>query len=70
LDVKEFVFNKQTPAELPDHRHVVLMCKDCGNHDTRPKYEPFSGHMYDQAITYTCTVCRGNMNLITPEEEN
>jgi hypothetical protein len=69
MNIKEFVFKKQTQSELPDHRHVVLTCKDCGNLDTRPKHEPFSGHMYEQSVTYTCTVCRGNMNLLTEDDE-
>ena len=73
MDVKEFAFTgpivAPTQSELPDHKHVVLTCKDCGNTEIRPKVDPYSGHMFEQLVTYTCSICRGNMNLITEQEE-
>jgi hypothetical protein len=70
MHIKEFAFKQGDTAITRGPNTIVLECKDCDNIDVRPQQEPFSGHMYDQVVTYTCTVCRGNMNLITPEEEN
>ena len=68
MNVKEFAFN-QGPHVPDDNEHVVLTCKDCGNTEIKPKVDPYSGHMYEQVVTYTCTVCRGNMNLLIEDDE-
>jgi hypothetical protein len=69
MDIKEFAFKQGDTAITRGPDTIVLECKDCGNMDVQLKVDPFSGHMFEQAVTYTCTVCRGNMNLLTEDDE-
>ena len=68
MDIKEFAF-KAKPGVDPKDSHVQLTCQDCGLTEMRPRVDPYSGHMYEQIVSYTCSICRGNMNLLTNEQE-
>lgn len=67
MHIKEFAFRKEPAGEAPDDDYIIISCKDCGNIEKRLKRDPYSGHMFEQAVTYTCTVCRGYMNLLTEQ---
>ena len=62
MELKEFVFNMKQKAKPAEDVHLV--CKNCGQHDIRPRKDLYTGHVFDMEFTYTCTVCRGDMEIL------
>ena len=74
MEIKEFAFREGDTAITKGPETMVLECKDCGITEYQPRVDPYSGHMYEQCVTYTCSVCRGNMTIMNinnnEKEEN
>jgi hypothetical protein len=67
MQIKEIYFRQQERKKKKEGpkggKVVVLRCRDCGLTETRPVIDLYTGHMFDMLVTYTCTVCRGVMDL-------
>lgn len=47
---------------------ILLQCPKCGHQDKRPEVDPYTGHMYDCKMNYTCHECRSDMVDVTHRE--
>ena len=59
MELREFAFRQAKPVER--RKTITLKCSGCGEVVTRPKFAPYTGHIYEQSVTYICDICRSDM---------
>jgi len=77
MDIREFAFiekqkefaDQEKPRQCKMPNDVHLVCKNCGQHDIRPSKNLYTGHVFDMECTYICTVCRGDMEVLNPNQD-
>lgn len=74
MEIEEIAFRQEQIKRQKDSRiyetcSIVLKCSACGAVVTREAINLYTGHMFDQCITYVCLECRGGMTLLTNDNK-
>ena len=63
MDGKFFTFQERQ-RKAPG-KTIELQCTRCDEHEVRLLVNLYTGHMFDMACTYLCTICKGDMKIVS-----